>query len=70
MFVWRENHEAQGRGVLLVQRGGCEVTVVYVERRPDSGELNAFVIGFVGSTPVQLMDGKWSKPLKWIRKKK
>ncbi len=42
---------------------GAEPTIVYLEFRPDSAELYAFAIGFIGGTPISTMDGKWSEEI-------
>jgi len=56
-------NKSQVEGFYWYKKKGCDWTTVQIERRPDSGELHAFVIGFMGGTPIQLMDGKWSKLL-------
>lgn len=38
-------------------------SIVYLEFRPDSMELYSFAIGFIGGTPVNKMNGKWSEEL-------
>jgi len=53
----------QTEGFYWYKKEGREATVVQTEYRPDSGELYAFAIGFVGGTPVWFMDGEWSEHL-------
>jgi len=53
----------QAEGFYWYKKLDNEATVVYVESRPDSGELYAFTIGFEGGVRVQTMDGAWSEPL-------
>lgn len=46
-------------GFFWYKNNGWRKTVVETERRPDTGELYAFVIGFIGGTPVASMTGEW-----------
>jgi len=52
--------EPTEEGFFWYKHPECDATIIQTEYRPDSGELYAFCIGFLGGTPVRLMLGNWS----------